>query len=318
MAKETIESLCEKAQKAVAEGKNDHARKLFLQALSYRSDLPHVHYGLATVCYLMNDLTGAAYHFKEVTRLDPNRAGAFINLGAVYNKLNEHEEAIKILRRGIQLDLSRGEGYYNLGLVYRKVGKIDQAIQAYREATRVNPRMTDAHYNLANLYLEKGQFNLALVHYQHALELRPNWEKARLGYEQAVESIRDLEEPVEEPVDADTEDELEDEEATTLRILDPNRVIDPEIHGTILTHLNQATKESEQFSREFTKIIHGEIDTAFKALSTCLLQSDKNTSELDLSVKQLDEALTHFRSTKKKLIQSIERLRSYGEKLLQS
>ena len=55
---------------------------LYLQALGLRSDAPDVHYGLATVCFLLNDLTSAAYHFKEVTRLDPLRAGAFINLGA--------------------------------------------------------------------------------------------------------------------------------------------------------------------------------------------------------------------------------------------
>ena len=110
---------------------------------------------------------------------------AQINLGAVYNRLDMLEEAIPVLRRGIQLDMNRCEGYYNLGLVYRRKGHPDLAIQAYREATRINPRMTDAHFNLANLYFEKQQWELAIAHYRQALELRPNWEKAEHSLEQA-------------------------------------------------------------------------------------------------------------------------------------
>src|SRR6516225_8661224 len=146
MAKENVESLCKKAQQAIAQSDNDLAKQYYLQALALRSDAPDVHYGLATVCFLLNDLTSAAYHFKEVTRLDPLRAGAYINLGAVYNRLNQLDDAIPVLRRGIQLDLNRAEGYYNLGLAYRRKGQIDLAIQAYREATRINANMPDAHY----------------------------------------------------------------------------------------------------------------------------------------------------------------------------
>ena len=185
MVSESIESLCQKARQAVAQGSYEQARQVYLQALGLRSDAPDVHYGLATVCFLLNDLPSAAYHFKEVTRLDPLRAGAYINLGAVYNRLDQFDDAIPVLRRGIQLDNHRAEGYYNLGLVHRRKGQIDLAIEAYREATRVNPRMADAHYTLANLYLEREKFALAVAHYRQALELRPNWDKAEHGLTQA-------------------------------------------------------------------------------------------------------------------------------------
>ena len=120
MVSESIESLCAKARQAVAQGDNEQARQLYMRALSMKPDAPDVHYGLATVCFLVNDLPSAAYHFKEVTRLDPLRAGAHINLGAVYNRLDQVDEAIQVLRRGIQLDTHRAEGYYNLGLAYRR------------------------------------------------------------------------------------------------------------------------------------------------------------------------------------------------------
>src|SRR5207245_10855785 len=117
-----FEELLHQAQEALAQGDYPQARQFYRQALASHGDHPDVHYGLATVCFLLNDLHGAAYHFLEVTRLDPLRAGAFVNLGAVYNRLERYDEAITALRKGIQLDTSRAEGCYNLGVDYRQGG----------------------------------------------------------------------------------------------------------------------------------------------------------------------------------------------------
>src|SRR5947199_7551433 len=185
MVAESVESLCQRARESIEQREWEKARQLYLKALGIRSDSPDVHHGLATVCFQMKDLPSAAYHFKEVTRLDPLRAVAYINLGAVYNLLDQLDDAIPVLRRGIQLDTHRAEGFYNLGLVYRRKKQPDMSIHAYCEAVRVNPRMADAHYNLANLYLEKSQFSRAVAHYKAALELRPNWGKAEAVREHA-------------------------------------------------------------------------------------------------------------------------------------
>src|SRR5262245_21023316 len=157
MLPDKIEKLCLRAQQAIADRDWEKAKQVYLMALGLRSDLPDVHYGLATVYFQLRELTSAGHHFREVTRIDPMRAGAFVNLGAVLNLLGQYDEAIAALRRGIQLDAQRVEGYYNLGLVYRRKGQTDLAISAYKEAIRINPRMADAHLNLANLHLEKNQ-----------------------------------------------------------------------------------------------------------------------------------------------------------------
>src|SRR5438132_14244044 len=119
MAAESIEEICQRAREALEQRNPERARQLYLQALGLKSDSPDVHHGLATVCFQLKDLPSAAFHFKEVTRLDPLRAVAYINLGAIYNLLDQLDEAIPVLRRGIQLDHRRAEGFYNLGLVYR-------------------------------------------------------------------------------------------------------------------------------------------------------------------------------------------------------
>ncbi len=71
---------CSRWRKAIAQREWDKAKQVYLQALGIRTDNPDVHYGLATVFFQMRELPSAAHHFKEATRLDPLRAGAFINL----------------------------------------------------------------------------------------------------------------------------------------------------------------------------------------------------------------------------------------------
>jgi tetratricopeptide (TPR) repeat protein len=316
MARESVENLCQKAQRAVAQGDNETARQLYLQALGLKSDAPDVHYGLATVCFLLNDLSSASYHFKEVTRLDPLRAGAYINLGAVYNRMDMLDEAVPVLRRGIQLDHGRAEGYYNLGVVYRRKGQSDLAIQAYREAVRINPRMADAHYNLGNLYLEKEQYSLALAHYKQAVELRPLWEKALNGVEQCEGALH------RGPKTAAQVDVEENASASATALadikIDPERMIDPEAHGPVLTLLHKATVESDNYGRSFLEIMEGEIEPAIKELSTCLLYPDTSSHELAQCLEKFEAAVTNMRGVQKNLESAMQRVHKLGDQLLRS
>jgi tetratricopeptide (TPR) repeat protein len=315
MARESIESLCQRAQRAVAQGENETARQLYLQALGLKSDAPDVHYGLATVCFLLSDLTSAAYHFKEVTRLDPLRAGAHINLGAVYNRMDMLDEAIPVLRRGIQLDHTRAEGYYNLGVVYRRKGQPELAIQAYREAVRINPRMADAHYNLGNLYVEREQYGMALAHYKQAVELRPNWEKALNGLEQCEEIIQRSRQPAPSPAMA--AGQPGGNNASEIH-LDPERIVNPESQGRLLSAVHKATVESDGLGRDFLRIMEGEIEPAIKELSTCLLYPDSSVTELDHCLKKFEAAVVNMRAAQQSLHTSMQKVQKLGEQLLRS
>ena len=283
-ANEALDKLFLKARKSIAERDWDKAKQLYLQALGLRSDNPDVHYGLATVFFQLRELTSAAHHFKESTRLDPLRAGAFINLGAVQNLLQEYDDAVTNLRRGLQLDPSRVEGYYNLGLLYRNLGKEDLAIQAYREALRLNPRMADAHLNLANLLMSRENYRQALTHYEQALQLRPKWPKAIDGVAQAREALEPDKKP--EPVAAGGK-----------RTLNSDLQVDPEVHEKFLTQLHQLSIESEESGRAMNQVLEREVELAVKELSTALLYPHGLRSELEESVAKFEVAVERLRSS---------------------
>lgn len=317
MAKETIESLCKKAKQALAGGNSEKARQLYLEALALRSESPDVHYGLATIYFLNSDLAQSAYHFKEVTRLDPLRAGAYINLGAVYNRMDRLDEAIPLLRRGIQLDMNRAEGYYNLGLVYKRKGDPDLALQAYREATRINPRMADAHYNLANIYLEREDFPLALVHYRAAVELRPNWEKALRGVEQ-TEGVLKATDPLSGMLSHDSDVLAMDDEPAAAKDavrIDPEKLVDPAVHGGVLSTMHRATIEADEQGRAFLQSLEDDIEARIKDLSALLLHPRAGAVELDNCIQKFEAAINNMKLQQSDLSRKLERVINLGDKL---
>jgi len=307
----SVEGLCQEARQAIAQGKIEQAHDLYLQALDLNAEAPDIHYGVATVSFMMNDLESAAYHFKEVIRLDPIRAAAYVNLGAVYNRLEQYDEAIQALRRSIQLDPKRSEGYYNLGLVYRKMGQTNLALQSYLEATRINPRMVDAQYNLANLYMELERYNLPIVHYKQVLQVMPNWDKALAGLAHAEEAQTATDRP-----DTPVETGADAPASSAEEALD--RTVDPYGQGVLLDTLHHATIDSEHRSRQFVQAIEQQIEPAIKELSSVLLAPDTTSADLDLCVKKLETAITTMVGAQRKLQGSLERVRSLGEKLVKS
>jgi tetratricopeptide (TPR) repeat protein len=281
-----IEKLCLKARQAIAARDWEKAKQAYLMALGLKSDSPDIHYGLATVFFQLQELTSAAHHFREVTRLDPLRAGAHINLGAVLNLLQQHDEAVTALRRGIQLDPARVEGYYNLGLVYRHKGQGDLAIHAYRETIRLNPRMADAHLNLANLYLDKNQTRMALQHYEQALAIRPGWDKALDGQAHAQAVLEQQAAGTKpQPPPAPTRGPVHS--------LD--RMADPYDHAVLLSALHDASGGAEKAGKELQQVLSAELEPAIKELSTCLLYANGPRSELDTCIAKFEAALGHMR-----------------------
>lgn len=298
-----IERLCLKARQAIEARDWEKAKQSYLMALGLRSDAPDIHMGLATVYFQLRELTSAAHHFREVTRLDPLRAGAYINLGAVLNLLQEPEEAIAALRRGIQLDPQRVEGYYNLGLVYRRKGQFDLAIQAYREALRLNPRMGDAFLNLANLYVEKQQYRMALQHYDEALKLRPGWDKALEGRSHAQEMLSGGPRPVAAP-----EPPPGPQTRAPRPSIEADKMVDPNVHGDLLMALHNTADEAETLGQRFQQVISEEMEDAIKELSSCLLYPNGPASELRDCVQRLERALEHMHTAQQNLDVGIARL----------
>ena len=182
------DQLCEQARAKLKKRDSAGALETYLQALDKDERSIPAHEGAATAAFMLQKFDEAITHFRRVTVLDPRRAQPLVNLGAVYNKQKDYQNAIKILRQAVSRDRKCAEAYYNLGIAHKGLNQSPMAINAYKEAIRIKPDMVESYQNLGNLYLEMGNNSQALVQFRRAIEIRPDFERAKRGIERAEEA----------------------------------------------------------------------------------------------------------------------------------
>lgn len=180
-----IDALIQQARQHLRQGELPQAAALYEQALAAEEMHIAAHEGLATAAFMMQDYPRAITHFQRVSKLDPRRVQPLVNLGAVYNRKGDFQQATKILRQALSKDRKCAEAYYNLGIAHRGLNQLSMAVSAYREAIRLAPEMAEAYLNLANAYQEMGNLQQAQQNYRRALELKPGFERAKRGLERA-------------------------------------------------------------------------------------------------------------------------------------
>jgi tetratricopeptide (TPR) repeat protein len=308
MLNDSPEWLLQQAREALSRREYPDARKFYELGLDYAPDSPELHYGIATVCFLLGDLQGAANHFQETIRLDPAQALAHVNLGAIYNRMGQYEDSLVILRRGIELDGSRSEGYYNLGLAYKHFGELDLAAEAYREALRLNPRMFEAHLNLGNIYHEKKEFAQAIIHYRKALEIRPNCGKAPALEAAQAELAKMYATAANGTAPAPAAPKVSKPDLT--------RTIDPEADAKILRELHHMIIELDSSGRTLLDLLRNQIEAAIRDLSISIMKPTGPALPFDEQVKKFDEVVEKLRVVQEVIQQRVVRTKAMGEELM--
>ncbi len=295
MISNRVELLCSRAQEAMALRDWEKAKQFYLLALEFRANAAEVHYGLATVYLQLRDMSNAAYHYHEVTRLDPTRVRAFINLGAALHQLGEFDEAETALCKGLQLDMTRGEGFYLLGLVHKSKGQIDKSLLDFAKALRCNPRLTDALIGMGEAYLLKNQAEMALRCYEQALRLRPNWNKALTGIQEAKELLARL---PSNPSEVNASGEPKG----------LARTVDPESDGPFLSELHLATGMAEHKGQLLEKILLEEVSPVLVELSRIIINSSRSRSDLGASLSRFETALEWMRAARQGLEEELKKI----------
>jgi tetratricopeptide (TPR) repeat protein len=150
-----------------------------------------LHECLGSAYYLSGDLELALKCFQQVAAIKPMKSSAWVNTGAVMNRLGRYMDATRVLRKAVKRDRRNAQAHYNLGIAQKGLKQLAMAATAYKEAIRINPDLAEAHQNLGNVYLDMNNHRQAINSFKRALELRPDFERARRGLaiaENAVDS----------------------------------------------------------------------------------------------------------------------------------
>ncbi|MBI1914048.1 MAG: tetratricopeptide repeat protein [Planctomycetes bacterium] len=106
--------------------------------------------------------------------LQPDNAGAHLNLGNAFKHQGKLEEAMTAYRQAIALKPKYFAAYYGLAFVFYYQGKLEEAIAELRRVIDLKPDFVDAHRNLGMALSEQGNLDEAIAEYRKAIDLEPN------------------------------------------------------------------------------------------------------------------------------------------------
>jgi tetratricopeptide (TPR) repeat protein len=127
--------------------------------------------------------------YRKVLDLNPQAAGALVNLGTIYYRQRRFAEAEAHYREALEADPNYPLAQFNLGNLYDEQGRLDEALVHYRKALELNPQYADAHFNLALLCERIGDGLKAVHHWKIYLKLDSSGQWAEIARKQ-LERLR--------------------------------------------------------------------------------------------------------------------------------
>jgi tetratricopeptide (TPR) repeat protein len=121
----------------------------------------------------------AAHQFELATRVKPDFARAWNNLGVAEARLGRRDQARTAYRRAIALDRELSSPRLNLGALLLETGEVEAAVGALEEAARLDPTSPNVQYELGLARLRRGDRRGAVRALEKAVSLRGEWPAAR-------------------------------------------------------------------------------------------------------------------------------------------
>lgn len=102
--------------------------------------------------------------YSRALELEPDHAGAHLNLGRLLHEHGRLAAAEAHYRAALAADPGSATAAFNLGVALEDQGRAERAIEAYLRAVASDPTFADAHFNLSRLYEATGDRPAALRH----------------------------------------------------------------------------------------------------------------------------------------------------------
>jgi tetratricopeptide (TPR) repeat protein len=122
--------------------------------------------------------------YKKVLDLNPEAAGALVNLGTIFYRQRNFKEAEQYYLQAISADPGYPLAQFNLGNLCDEQGRAEEALDHYRRALNLNPNYADAHFNLALLCERTGDSLRAVHHWKSYLKLDTSGQWAEIARRQ--------------------------------------------------------------------------------------------------------------------------------------
>jgi tetratricopeptide (TPR) repeat protein/glycosyltransferase involved in cell wall biosynthesis len=166
-------ALLSPSQAAISpESKVDLAIQKYLQQAQLEPNLPGIQVNLGSLYARQKQWEQAILHYQKAISLAPNLAVAYRNLGRAYQKIGETTKAAAICYKAYTLEPKSVSGaeHLQLGKILAAQNQLQAAVACYRRAIQLDSSLTEAYLSLGALALQQEDLKGALVCYQQAIK----------------------------------------------------------------------------------------------------------------------------------------------------
>ena len=118
--------------------------------------------------------TEAQKYLEQAKNLDPTSWAIQNNLGIIYKKKGQYQNAIDIYQKIIDKNPYIPEPHNNLANIFKEIGLIKKSENSYLKALKLRPNSIEYLFNLAVFYSDTGNTKEAEIYYKKILENQPN------------------------------------------------------------------------------------------------------------------------------------------------
>jgi len=155
---------------------SDRAFESAQRALALDESLPEAHRVLADVYLYRKQHDKAMAELERAIALNPNYADAFAALAEVLNWTGKPEKVPELVKKGIRLNPHHQAWYfYVLGTAYMRMEQYEDAIDVLKRGIIRNPEFLGNHLALAPLYAEMGRMEEAQHEIKEILRVSPDF-----------------------------------------------------------------------------------------------------------------------------------------------
>lgn len=154
-------------------GKNEAAFKIYQKLLQLKDQAtPQEQYQIDLLdADITNDAEKYIYTIETWIKKYPDDRDAHYTLSGLYWGWNNHEKAIKHLKKAVQIDPKFGSAYNRLGYSYANLGRLEKAISAIKKYQELSPDKTNPYDSMGEIYFMLGEFDNAEKQLKQALRI---------------------------------------------------------------------------------------------------------------------------------------------------
>ena len=127
--------------------------------------------------------------YTATLKLQPDKAGAFTNIGVVYYQTGKLDDAISQFKKALELDPKDDATHYLLGAAYVQKDNLPEAEAEFNTALGLKPDLAPAHIGLGNIYLLGKKYDQAIASLEKAIALQPDSPEALFAIGQAYAAV---------------------------------------------------------------------------------------------------------------------------------